>query len=121
MQDIDEIQSLLDAVNAKLAATFQSDGVWTREIKDQLIKYGEVSRGYLGVTVQDLSKDLVEYFGLKDTDGVLVADTTKGSPADKAGLKKGDVIVSLNGKEIENVGQLCRVDCYAEFTICELR
>jgi serine protease Do len=64
-----------------------------------LIAHGKVERGWLGVSVQDLTPDLAQSFGLKDTKGALVADVIKGSPADKAGIKRGDVIVSFEGKE----------------------
>ncbi|MBW1723212.1 MAG: DegQ family serine endoprotease [Deltaproteobacteria bacterium] len=75
-----------------------------KAIKKQLIEHGKVLRGYLGVNIQDLTKDLMESFGLSKMRGVLVADVTKGSPADKAGIRRGDVVVEYNGKKVENVG-----------------
>jgi len=76
-----------------------------KAIKDQLIEHGEVKRGYLGVSIQDLTKELMESFNLKDTEGVLIGDVTADSPADKAGIKRGDVIVEYMNKEIKNSGQ----------------
>jgi serine protease Do len=76
-----------------------------KNIKDQLITHGEVSRGYLGVGIQDLDKDLVESFGLSGTEGVLVAEVAKDSPAAKAGIRQGDVIVEFNGNKVKDVGQ----------------
>lgn len=75
-------------------------------IKKQLLKKGEVTRGYLGVVIQDLTPDLRESFHLADTGGVLVADVSPDSPADKAGMKPGDVILAYNGKKVSDVGML---------------
>lgn len=75
-----------------------------KAIKDQLIRTGNVIRGYLGVSIQDLSKDLVESFGLIDSKGVLIADVIAESPADKAGVKRGDVVVGYDGKKVQDVG-----------------
>ena len=76
-----------------------------KAIKDQLIEHGEVKRGYLGVSIQDLTKELMESFRLKEPEGVLISDITKDSPADKAGLKRGDVIVEYMNKAFKNSGQ----------------
>ena len=72
-------------------------------IADQLIKHGSVTRGYLGVLIQDLTPDLARSFGLKDQKGVLVAQVTEGSPAEKAGLKQGDIIIEFGGKPVKEV------------------
>jgi serine protease Do len=74
-------------------------------IKDQLIAKGSVARGYLGVMIQDLNDDLVKSFDLDDTNGVLIAEVTEDSPAEKAGIKRGDVVVEFAGKKVQNVGQ----------------
>lgn len=71
-------------------------------VMDSLIKHGKVVRGYLGVSIQDVSSEMAKQFGLKQANGALVSDVVSGSPADKAGIKSGDVITSFNGKEIEN-------------------
>jgi serine protease Do len=65
-----------------------------------LVKGGKISRGMLGVGIQDLTKALADQFGLSDTKGALVSQVTKGSPAEKAGIQAGDVIVGFNGKDI---------------------
>ena len=77
-----------------------------KAIQRQLITTGKVVRGYLGVHIQDLNEDLAKSFGLQSTEGVLVAQVVKGSPADKAGLKTGDVIVAFTGKPVKNAAQL---------------
>ena len=74
-----------------------------KAIKDQLIKTGSVTRGYLGIVIQDLTPELAKSFGLDDHNGILVAEVTENSPAEKAGLRQGDVIVEFNGKAVEEV------------------
>ncbi len=75
-----------------------------KAIKDQLIQSGSVTRGYLGIVIQDLTPDLAKSFGLKDHQGILVAQVSENSPAGKAGLKQGDVIVGFAGKPVEKIG-----------------
>jgi serine protease Do len=70
------------------------------------LKTGKVVRGWLGVMIQDITPQLAESFGLKSAEGVLVSDVVKGSPAEKAGLKQGDVILRFDTKEIENAHKL---------------
>ncbi len=77
-----------------------------KSVMTQLIKEGKVTRGWLGVTIQNLTPELAEGFGLKKSTGALVTDIFEGSPAEKATLKRGDVILELNGKEIKNVEML---------------
>jgi serine protease Do len=75
-------------------------------IEQQLVTTGKVSRGYLGVHIQSLSDELAKSFDLQTTRGVLIADVSKGSPADKAGLKAGDVVVAYDGKPVNDASQL---------------
>jgi serine protease Do len=70
------------------------------------LKQGKVVRGWLGIMIQDITPELAKSFGLKSTKGVLVSDVVKGSPAEKAGLKQGDVITRFDTKEIENAHKL---------------
>jgi len=77
-----------------------------RSVFEQLAKEGKVIRGWIGVTIQDLNADLAGSFGLKSTKGALISDILKGSPAEKAGLRRGDVIISFDGKEVHNVSIL---------------
>jgi serine protease Do len=79
-----------------------------KEVLLQLKDKGSVSRGWIGVSIQALTKDLAEHFDLEDDKGVLVSGVTPGDPADKAGIKAGDIIVEFNGKVIDELGQLPR-------------
>ena len=77
-----------------------------KNIKDQLVRNGKVTRGQLGVMIGELTKDLADYFGINTSKGVLVSDVLKASPAEKAGLEAGDIILKINGREVEGIGQL---------------
>jgi serine protease Do len=73
---------------------------------DQLLSNGTVSRGYLGVILQPIDKEMAEAFNLEKSEGALIAEVTKNSPAEKGGLKQGDIIIQVNGKPIKNFSQL---------------
>jgi serine protease Do len=71
-----------------------------RRSLERLIASGRVTRGYLGVLPQDITPGLAQDFNLESQDGALVGDVMSGTPAEKAGIKSGDVIIELNGKEV---------------------
>ena len=73
-----------------------------RGIVNQLQAHGSVTRGWLGVSIQDLSPELAEYYGIKDQKGALVVQVFEGDPAAKAGIKANDVIVEVDGKSIDS-------------------
>ena len=75
-------------------------------IADTLIAYGKVERGWLGVSIQDLTPKLAKSFDLSNTKGALIAQVLKGGPADKAGLERGDVVISFAGKDIPDTAAL---------------
>jgi serine protease Do len=79
------------------------------KIKDDLVKYGKVNRGRLGVAIQGVNKELAESFGLDKPRGALVSSVEPGSPAEKAGLKSGDVILAVDGKPIDQSVDLPRI------------
>jgi len=74
----------------------------------QLRDKGTVTRGWIGVQIQPVTKDIADSLGLKNTDGALVAEPTPNGPAVKAGIKSGDVIVAVNGERIANSRELAR-------------
>ncbi|ADU97050.1 DegQ family serine endoprotease [Thermovibrio ammonificans] len=75
-----------------------------KKVMEDLLKYGKVIRGWLGVYIEDISGELAQKFGVKE--GVLVTKVMPGSPAEKGGLKSGDIIVEFNGKPVKNVADL---------------
>jgi serine protease Do len=77
-----------------------------KTIQGQLVAQGKVVRGFLGVRLQELTKELAESFNLEPTTGALVVDVVSGSPADQAGLKQGDVILSFHGQSVQYARQL---------------
>lgn len=76
-----------------------------RNIAEQLLNNGEVSRGHLGIVVQELSEALAKSFGLEQNDGILISQVMENSPAAKAGLLEGDVIVSFAGEPVDSIGK----------------
>ena len=76
------------------------------DVVDQLIKYGETRRGWLGVRIQEVTKEIADVEGLKNTQGALIASVGEKSPADKAGLKAGDIILKFDGKKIDTMRTL---------------
>ena len=76
------------------------------EVSDQLKVDGRVSRGWLGVMIQEINKDLAESFGLERPQGALVAKVVESSPASKDGILEGDVIIQFNDKSIERSSEL---------------
>jgi serine protease DegQ len=76
-----------------------------RKVMEQIIESGSVTRGWFGIEVADLGPELAQSLGMKGTKGAIVGAIEKGSPADKAGIRLGDVIVSVNGKAVFDVNQ----------------
>jgi serine protease Do len=76
-----------------------------RSVMEQLIKAGKVVRGYLGVSIQELTQDLAKQFGVSETKGVLISDVLADSPARRARLERGDVIIEFDGRTVENPTQ----------------
>jgi serine protease Do len=77
-----------------------------RSVMDSIIKHGKVIRGWFGVSIQNLTKDLADEFGVKEQQGALVSDVMKGSPAEKAGIRRSDVIIAFNGKRVADAAAL---------------
>jgi serine protease Do len=77
-----------------------------KKIIDDLIKGKQITYGWIGVVIQDMTDDLAGYFGLTDTEGVLISQVVSGSPAEKGGLRPGDVIIGLNEDKIKSTKDL---------------
>src|SRR5579864_683327 len=75
-------------------------------VMDQLIKYGSVKRGLLGVSIYTVTPDIAQSLGLANAQGALVSQVVDGSPAEKAGIHTGDVITSVNGQSVKSNGEL---------------
>ena len=98
-------------INTAIVAAGQGIGFaipinMAKQVVGQLIKKGSVTRGWLGVSIQPVTEEIAQSFGLKKSRGALVSDILAGGPAEKAGLKQGDVITRLAGKEIKDPRQL---------------
>jgi serine protease Do len=76
---------------------------------DQLTKYGETRRGWLGVKIQSVTEDIAESMGLDRPRGALIADVTKTGPAEKAGIEAGDVVIAFNGRAVNQMRDLPRI------------
>lgn len=87
------------AISAEIAQAVVAD----------LVENGSVTRGWLGVHIQPVSKDIAESLGLKDASGAIVASATSGSPAAKSGIKSGDVILKVDGKLVKGPKELARL------------
>lgn len=77
-----------------------------RDISDQLLEHGAVRRGRLGIASQDLTPDLARAFGIKQRSGAVIVRIDPGSPAELAGLRTGDVIIAVDGREIDSASEL---------------
>jgi serine protease Do len=101
-------------VNTAIIASGQGIGFaipinMAKEVVPQLEAKGHVTRGWLGVSIQEMTPELAKSLGLKEKKGALVAEVVKGSPAEKAGIEQGDVIMEFNGKEIGDSTELPRI------------
>jgi serine protease DegQ len=73
-----------------------------RNIMEQIIQHGTVTRGWIGVEAQEITPELAESFGLPDIEGALIAGVVRGSPADVSGVRPGDVLLSVSGQAVKN-------------------
>jgi len=76
-----------------------------KDVVDDLVKYGKVNRGWLGVYIQPISEEFAKAYDLESKDGAVVSDVVPDSPAEKVGIMRGDVLTKLNGKPVNDPGQ----------------
>jgi S1-C subfamily serine protease len=93
---------IISTTGGSIGIGFAIPSNMAKTVMDQLIKRGAVRRGHLGVGIQPVTSDLAASMGLKSTEGVLVGGVASGGPADKAGIKQGDVITQLNGSNVRD-------------------
>ena len=108
------LQGEVVGINTAIIAKGQGIGFaipidMAKKIMEQLKEKGKVVRGWLGVSVQDITEDIAKQLGIKTKEGALIADVFKGDPADKAGMNTGDVIIEIDGQEIKNTHDLLKI------------
>ncbi|MEI6305331.1 MAG: DegQ family serine endoprotease [Deltaproteobacteria bacterium] len=101
-------------INTAIVAAGQGIGFaipvnMAKQIFTQLIQKGNVSRGWMGVTIQPVTEELAKSFGLPQAKGALINDILKGGPAEKSGIRQGDVITAFNGSEVKDPSHLQRL------------
>lgn len=77
-----------------------------KSVMNSILKHGKVVRGWLGETIQHIDRSLADSMNLPSASGVLVSDVTRDSPAERAGIKRGDVITEVNGSEVNSPDRL---------------
>ena len=77
-----------------------------KTVMESIIQNGQVTRGWIGVELQDITPDLAENFGLKKSSGAIIAGVIRGGPAENAGMRPGDILVSVNGEDVNNTTDL---------------
>jgi serine protease Do/serine protease DegQ len=115
--------AIIDRGGGNVGIGFAIPTNMVRQVMDQLISYGEVSRGLLGVDAQDLTPELAEALGLDFSEGALVKHVGRGSPAAIAGLRQGDIVIAIDGQpvkggmDVRNKIGLLRVGDIVELTV----
>jgi Do/DeqQ family serine protease len=93
---------ILSTTGGSIGIGFSIPSNMAKPVMEQILKDGKVHRGQLGVIIQNITEDLAKTLELKDTRGVIVSEVRRGSAAEKAGVKRGDVITAVNGEKIED-------------------
>ena len=104
--DVIGINTAILGRNGSIGIGFSIPSNSAKIVIDQLIKFGETKRGWLGVRIQDVTKEIAEVEKLDEPRGALVASVAENSPSEKAGVKAGDIILEFNGEEIKEMKQL---------------
>jgi serine protease Do len=101
--------AILSRSGGNIGIGFAIPANMARRIYTELVAKGKVTRGWLGVSIQPLTPELAKGFGLKEPKGVLLSDVISDSPAEKAGLQAGDIIIEFDGKKVDSPGDLQKV------------
>ena len=104
--DVIGINTAILGRNGSIGIGFSIPSNSAKLVIDQLIKFGETKRGWLGVRIQDVTKEIADVEKLDKPRGALVASVAENSPSDKAGVKAGDIILEFNGEKIDEMKQL---------------
>ena len=104
--DVIGINTAILGRNGSIGIGFSIPSNSAKIVIDQLIKFGETKRGWLGVRIQDVTKEIADVEKLDEPRGALVASVAQNSPSDKAGVKAGDIILEFNGEKIQEMKQL---------------
>ena len=100
---------ILSPTGGSVGIGFAIPAELAQEVTQAIIKDGHVSRGWLGVQIQDLTEDMAEAQGMDNNDGSIIADVTENSPAAKGGLQRGDIILSVNGQKVSDATSTTRL------------
>jgi Do/DeqQ family serine protease len=98
--------AIIGPAGGNVGIGFAVPSAMARAVMDQIVRYGEVRRGRLGIEMVDLTPELAKKLGVSFLDGAAIANVQPGSPAEKAGLRQGDVITAMNGRTVRNAAEL---------------
>jgi serine protease Do/serine protease DegQ len=101
--------AIIGPAGGNVGIGFAIPSVMARQIMQQLIQHGEVRRGRLGIAMQDINAELARAFGLKQQRGVVISQVEVNSPADKAGLRAGDIVTEVNGRVVRSAADMTNV------------
>ncbi|OGA51073.1 MAG: 2-alkenal reductase [Betaproteobacteria bacterium RIFCSPLOWO2_12_FULL_62_13] len=94
--------SIYSSTGSSVGIGFAIPASVAKQVLEQIVKHGSVTRGWIGVGLQDMNKELAESFKLPDIRGALITEVFRGTPADKAGVKPGDILIAVNDKPFAN-------------------
>jgi serine protease Do/serine protease DegQ len=101
--------AIIGPAGGNVGIGFAIPSVMARQIMQQLIQHGEVRRGRLGIAMQDINAELARAFGLQQQRGVVISQVEVNSPADKAGLRAGDIVTEVNGRVVRSAADMTNV------------
>jgi serine protease Do len=101
--------AILSRTGGYMGVGFAIPSNMAQPIMKSLLEHGRVERGIIGVTIQNIDSDLANSLGLKTLDGVLISDVAESGPAAKAGIRPGDVVLSIDGRKVQTTGELRNV------------